>query len=128
MTKDEFDREHKPGGTNLYAVAQQIRVAREEALSVDHFGFQITLHPHASKDVEEALLKASALPAEERGITTEIEPPTDFKKLYAEWCRYAWKLEAALQEIVAGDPAGGTFSGSQCVEIAKAALSPRGTS
>lgn len=29
---------------------------------------------------------------------------------------------AALAEIVNGDPAGGTFSGSQCVEIAQKAL------
>ena len=32
------------------------------------------------------------------------------------------ELLAALKEIVNGDPAGATYSGSQCVEIARAAI------
>lgn len=32
------------------------------------------------------------------------------------------ELLAALKEIINGDPAGGTYSGSQCVAIAEAAI------
>ena len=37
-------------------------------------------------------------------------------------------LEAALLAIVRGDPAGGSYSGSQCVEIAEEALTAAGLS
>lgn len=40
------------------------------------------------------------------------------------WTRRAERAEAALHEIVDGDPAGGTYSGSQCVDIAYKALHP----
>jgi hypothetical protein len=33
------------------------------------------------------------------------------------------RIKCGLQEMIAGDPHGGTYSGSQCVEIATALLS-----
>lgn len=61
----------------------------------------------SAADVTHTLQPRSNHPEALRTDVLQTAPPPDFKAMYADWCRYAKKLEVALQEIAKGE---GAFS------------------
>ena len=61
VTKDDFEKNHVPGQTDLAAVADKIQAERERIFEQDGMGFlmRVPMYPHESKDIEDALRAAS---------------------------------------------------------------------